>query len=535
MNDSKQEILNTLKGFRPLIYIISKDERNVVNTIEQYINNTGKEFDFLSWDFNRNVKNLKTGSDRVITSKGTDGEKVSNIINFESSIKNVLKKKENVIQVYFDVHRHLNSSEITKASKISRSLKDFAYEQILPFTDDYHLLSYSKKDIEFQKCLIFISPVLNIPKELENLMHIIHFDVPDKIEIKDILESYIVQENFSLDTEKKEKIIEAAIGLTESEVMMSFKKSYFINDKKDISIEHIRDDKMQIIQKNGILEFIDTDINKDSIGGFDELFPWLNKRKLLFKEPIREKYNLNYPKGVMLTGIQGCGKSLAAKVIANDLDIPLLRLNMGSIFGKWLGESEQNFRDALNIAEKMSPCVLWIDEIEKSFSSGNNTHETAKRIFGYFLTWMQENELPVFLVATANKIDSLPPEFLRKGRFDEIWFINLPSKLELIQIFKVHFNKRNIELPEADLSILAEKAVGFSGAEIEAVVKESILTSVVEEKEINIELISKEIENITPLSVTNKSQIDEIRNWAAKNQVRSVSREPLHSIKKIGY
>lgn len=535
ISKSKQDLLNALNGNYPLIYVVSEDERPVIDTINNFINESGEEFKFLSWDFNRNMKNLVSGSGWV-ANKLVDGKTVGEQFTFQKSLDYLIESKKNRIQVFFDIHKRLDSGDLKILTKFIRSVKDFTYESIFPFTEEYHMPVYTKSDSSVRKFLIFISPVLTIPKELESLMHIIHFENPDRNEMENLLDSFVSQEGITLENTNREKITESSLGLTETEAILALRKSYYLNNKKTIKYEDIQKEKIQIIRKKGTLDFVDVRVDKDSIGGFEELFSWLDKRRLLFDENTREKYNLSYPKGVMLTGVQGCGKSLAAKVIANEFDIPLLRLDMGSLFSKWVGESDQNLRKALKIAEKMSPCVLWIDEIEKSFSNSGNTHETTKRILGYFLTWLQENELPVFIVATANNIDGLPPEFLRKGRFDEIWFVDLPNFDERKAIFEVHWNNRNLSFSNRDLNQMSEQTEGYSGAEIEAIVKESVLSSLFNsENEISINSIINEIKKITPLSVTNKLKIDAIRNWAFENQVRTVSGNPKKPTGNIGF
>ncbi|MFB8425972.1 AAA family ATPase [Priestia megaterium] len=546
LTNNKKDLYNVLKGNYPLIYIVAKDERPVIQDIKEFIGSTGEEYDFYAWDFNKKQRNIFNGSPVVRFKEKPINSKEKIIpIGFMDSQEEVTKKEKkkeqekleygrvietltscdnNRIQLLLDFHKRIETGDVEKLNKIIRAMKDFAYESIFPFTNDYHMPVYRKNDAKAKRSLVLVSSVLTVPKELENLIHIVYYDNPKQEDVRKMLSSYIKQENIILNEVEQEKIIEAGMGLSESEIMLSIKKSHYLNDKKTIKANDIREDKIQIIRKKGSLEFLDVNLNRNSLGGFNELFPWMEKRKLLFKESVRQKYNLDYPKGVMLTGIQGCGKSLAARVIASELDVPMLRLDMGSMYGTGLGESDQNFRNALKTAEQMAPCVLWLDEIEKALSVGQNAHGATKRMFGYFLTWMQEKKEPVFLVATANNIEALSPEFMRKGRFDEIWFVDLPTLSERKEIFNVHFKKKNITFEDADLEIMATETEGYSGAEIETAVNESVLTSILEvEENCTLETVINEVRSITPLSVTHSEKLNQIRKWATEHQVRSVS------------
>ncbi|MGN5651009.1 AAA family ATPase [Bacillus sp. Brlt_9] len=524
ISKSKQDLMNALKGNHPLIYIVSDDERPVIETIEHFIAESGEPYKFLSWDFNKKAKNLSSGKSWVNVKK-QNGKEVQSTITIQQSITHIIDRKENSIQLFLDANKRLEFGDLKVKETLIRSLKDFVYESLFPFSEEINYSPYTSDDATYKKSIIFVSPTLFVPNEIESLVHIINFNNPSREELINICTSFVDSKQLKINKEQIDDIAQSLVGLTESQSMLAIRKSYLLNQQKDISVKDIQNEKVQIIKKKGTLDFIDSDINKSDIGGFNELFNWISKRKLLLNEEVKKKYNLSYPKGALLTGVQGCGKSLAVKVIANEFGIPLIRLDMGSLFGRWLGESEGNLRRALAIAEQMAPCVLWIDEIEKSLSvDGSNTHEVTKRLFGHFLTWMQENELPIFLTATANNIDQIPPEFLRKGRFDEIWFVDLPSYEERIEIFRVHWKNRNLTFSDKELLAMAKETDGYSGAEIEAIVKESVLSFLhTGTDKINLELILKEKNKITPLSVINKPVIQSIRNWAAQNKVRPVS------------
>ncbi|MCK5686937.1 AAA family ATPase, partial [bacterium] len=253
--------------------------------------------------------------------------------------------------------------------------------------------------------------------------------------------------------------------------------------------------------------------------GLDNLKDWLKKRGRGFDKSAKE-FGLETPKGILLLGIPGTGKSLTAKAIGSEWQFPLLRLDMGKIFGGIVGESEENIRGALNIAEAIAPSILWIDEIEKGFAgaggSGGSDSGVTKRIFGTFITWMQEKTNPVFIIATANSIENLPPELLRKGRFDEIFFVDLPTRNEIETIFKIHISKRNRDPKQFDMNTLCELANGFSGAEIEQAVISALYDVYYDGKrELKTEDLAKSLNETVPLSVTMGEKIGHLREWAS--------------------
>jgi SpoVK/Ycf46/Vps4 family AAA+-type ATPase len=289
-------------------------------------------------------------------------------------------------------------------------------------------------------------------------------------------------------------------------------------DKKK-AIQIIANEKEQIIKKSGILDYfqVDMDLEK-SVGGLDNLKNWLKQRSKSFERKAKD-FGLKEPKGILLLGVPGCGKSLTAKCVATDWKQPLLRLDIGKVFQAEVGSSENNIRQAIATAEAVAPCVLWIDEIEKGLSVGGGEKDggTNSRVFSTILTWMQEKTKPVFVVATANNISDLPPELLRKGRFDEIFFVDLPTKEERVNIFKIHLDKYN-QNSICDIDTLADNTKFFNGAEIEECVKEAMFLSYVENpdsKQITLKHIEKAIENIVPLSQTMKTKIDGLRAWAS--------------------
>jgi SpoVK/Ycf46/Vps4 family AAA+-type ATPase len=284
------------------------------------------------------------------------------------------------------------------------------------------------------------------------------------------------------------------------------------------SVNVIHGEKRQIIRKSGLLEYYDAEGDFASVGGLDAMKGWLLKRAAGFTDQARQ-FGLPSPKGVLLLGVQGCGKSLMAKTISNTWQLPLLRFDVGKVFGSLVGSSEQNIRRAIKVAESVAPVVFWVDEIDKAFrgsrGSGASTDSgTSARVFGTFLTWLSEKDKPVFVVATANDVSMLPPELLRKGRFDEIFFVDLPAKPERKAIFEIHLKKRKIDPVSFDVDALASASAGYSGAEIEEAVISAMFDMFYEKQNMTTERLLTSIRQTVPLSKTMSEDIDGLRKWA---------------------
>jgi SpoVK/Ycf46/Vps4 family AAA+-type ATPase len=324
----------------------------------------------------------------------------------------------------------------------------------------------------------------------------------------------------NLDDLTREQILKSALGLTMDEAENVFAKSLVV--KKTFDPELIISEKEQIIRKSGILEYFHSTERIENVGGLENLKEWVKKRTRAFTEKARD-YGLPQPKGILLIGVQGCGKSLTAKAVASLWKLPLLRLDVGKIFSGIVGSSEANVRRALNMAESIAPTILWIDEIEKGLSgvqsSGQTDSGVTARVFGSFITWLQEKESPVFVIATANNIEIMPPELLRKGRFDEIFFIDLPSIDERKEIVRIHLKKRGRDPAKFDVETIATKTNGFSGAEIEETVISAMYDAFAEDREIKTDDLLKAVEKTVPLSKTMKEKVDAIRNWARTRAV----------------
>jgi SpoVK/Ycf46/Vps4 family AAA+-type ATPase len=398
------------------------------------------------------------------------------------------------------------------------------------------------------KNIIFVSPTLILPVELKADVTVVDFDLPKFEDILNILNEMIESNKdigkitIDLNNEEAEKLAKAALGLTLQEAENAFARAMADDGVLDIGdLEIVLEEKQQIIKKNQILEFINSDLDMNDVGGLENLKRWLEKRNKSWLNEAK-RYCLPSPKGVLITGVPGCGKSLVSKAISAMWRLPLLRLDMGRIFGTFIGQSEENMRNAIRTAEALAPSILWIDEIEKGFSGTDSSGDsgTSARVFGTFLTWMQEKTAPVFVIATANNIHTLPPEMLRKGRFDEIFFVDLPTNKERTDIFKVHLSKRLInkevvgqfEINQATLEHLAELTEGLVGAEIEHTVISALFEAFSENRSISIEDLENAIQNTIPLSVTQVEQIHAIREWANVRAVAATRQEDRAEYKK---
>lgn len=391
------------------------------------------------------------------------------------------------------------------------------------------------------KNIIFLSPSMNIPVELEKELNIVDFSLPDKNEINQIIDSVLRSienpKNIEVftDAKKKNKIVEAALGLTAEEAENVFAKSLVQTGQFDIDI--VLMEKEQIIKKSGVLEYYKSDDNMQNVGGLENLKGWLKKRSKAFTPKARE-FGLPEPKGILMIGIPGCGKSLTAKAISSMWKLPLLRLDVGKVFSSLVGSSEENVRKAIATAESIAPSILWLDELEKGFSGmgggGDSDGGTSARVFGTFLTWLQDKKSPVFVVATSNDISQLPPELLRKGRFDEIFYIDLPNSEERETIFKIHLGKRNRNPELFNIKRLAEISSGYSGSEIEEIVVSALYDAFDEDVDIDMKLLEKSVANMIPLSQTMEEKINQTREWASVRARNAATKSFADEIKDEG-
>jgi ATP-dependent 26S proteasome regulatory subunit len=375
------------------------------------------------------------------------------------------------------------------------------------------------------RTLCIVAPKIVIPTELEKDMTLITLDLPTTEHLGKIFDGIVESVGTKqANVENRDKMLEAGKGLSAFEAEQTYSFALVKHgDLSNKSLKTVMREKAGVIKKTGIMEFYEPDADMSAIGGHDTLKKWLKKRARAFT-PKAKTYGLDEPKGVLIVGVQGCGKSMLSKAIANEWMLPLLRLDVGRVFGALVGQSEENMRKALAIAEAVSPCVVWLDELEKGLaglaSSGQTDSGVTARVFGTLLTWMSERKSPVFIVATCNDINSLPAEMIRKGRFDEIWFADLPTQTERATIFEIHIKKRGRDPKKFNIGKLAMLADQFSGAEIEEAIKSAMFDAFDEDKEVTTEHIVRAVETSPPLAQTAPEKIKKVRDACDANKWR---------------
>lgn len=383
-----------------------------------------------------------------------------------------------------------------------------------------------------EDCTIFIlSPIVRVPIELESCLTIVPMDFLKPDEIRAIIVNFVNEYGLSkLNDDFLDELTLMFKGLAETEIINVL--ALAVADDGEINhsdLALIFEQKQQTIKKSGILEMIPIKESIDDIGGLENLKKWLRRKAEVFKNITKAKnFGVDVPKGVLIAGMPGCGKSLNAKAAAQLFGVPLLRMDMGRLMGKYVGESEGNMRRAISLAEASSPCVLWIDELEKAFAGIGNSGgggDVTTRLFGNFLTWLQEKDSMAFVVATANNIASLPPELLRKGRFDEIFYVGLPNNEERRKIFSIHIGKRRRQdLPKIDIEKLVEKTNGYSGADIEGVVRDSIEDAFASRKtDLSTDDILRAINNTHSLSEIMKDSLDKMSKIYEERKFKNAS------------
>ncbi len=377
------------------------------------------------------------------------------------------------------------------------------------------------------KNLVLLSSQISIPDDLSEVLTVLEFPLPGAAEIKLEIERLLSATGQRLEGKNLDELVRSCQGLSIERIRRVLARAFALHGElRPDDVELILEEKRQTIRQTQILDFYPAKEDISDIGGLDNLKDWLLRRGGSFSDRARQ-YGLPHPKGLMLVGIQGTGKSLTAKAIAHHWHLPLLRLDVGRLFGGLVGESESRTRQMIQLAEALAPCVLWIDEIDKAFSGvdGRSDSGTTSRVFGTFITWMAEKKSPVFVVATANNIQSLPPEMLRKGRFDEIFFVGLPSQEERRSIFSVHLSRlRPHNLKQYDLDRLAYETPDFSGAEIEQTLIEAMHIGFSQNRDFTTDDILESASQIVPLARTAKEQIDFLQDWAAAGKARLASK-----------
>ncbi len=487
----KEELSILIRAQYPLIYLITSEEERAQQAIAEIVARTaeGKARPRIYlWTVTRGI--VEWGNSERVSGQ-------HNTISPEAAIEWVVRQKEPGIYIFKDLHPFLESPTVT------RWLRD----AIASFKGT-------------EKIMILMSPYQKTPPELEKDLVVLDFPLPEAGELGEVLERVLRKSRVRPPSpEVREKLVRAALGLTLDEAEKVYRKAIVQSGRlSEEEVEIVLSEKKQLIRRNGILEYLEEDETIDEVGGLEELKRWLTQRAEAFSDKARE-YGLPQPKGMLILGVPGCGKSLIAKTTSKLWGLPLLRLDMGRVYdGSMVGKSEANLRSALKTAESISPAILFIDELDKAFagSAGSSDSDggTSSRIFGSFLTWMQEKRSPVFVMATANRVDRLPGEFLRKGRFDEIFFVDLPTPLEREAIFRIHLRKRRRDISRFDLEELAKVSEGFSGAEIEQAIVAAMYEAFAQGREFNQLDIIAAIKSTLPLSRTMTEQVTALRDWA---------------------
>ncbi|MBA3538658.1 MAG: AAA family ATPase [Deltaproteobacteria bacterium] len=502
---SKAEIEDLIKARYSLIWITSPEEGRVEDSLRKLC--VEREMRLEIWSITEGFKTIANG-------QGTRDVKDP-----MKAIDHVLRAEGRALFVLRDFHPFL------KEPAVVRRLRDAATE-----------LRKTKKS------LIILSPIQKIPPELEkSISAVVDWELPNRMEVEGAARKVLpnlpaaTQQVIESDPTFMERVVESALGLTLVEAENVFAKSAVRTHTFDL--ETILEEKKQIIRKSGLLEYYEHREEFSDVGGMDVLKDWLVKRRSAFSSRARD-FGLPLPKGILLIGVPGTGKSLTAKAVGALWQMPLLRLDVGKVFGGLVGSSEENIRNVIKTAEAIAPAILWIDELEKGFSgtgsSGQTDGGTTSRVFGTFITWLQEKTTPVFVIATANNVQALPPELLRKGRFDEIFFCDLPDREDRRQIMDIHVRKKKRDPAHFDMDKIVEATVDYSGAEMEQAVIASLYDAFDTGLDLSTEGLLKTLTEIVPLAITMREQIEAMREWA-RTRARPASARSKSAPKKEGW
>ncbi len=492
---SENLLASYIDALHSIIYINHFD----FNVIDEIISSIGKNVNIIEFNNALGMINFKTKSPML-----------------ECDLENFLLNSldygydDETFIVLKDIHNDLNNP------KIIALLKRIAEDNL--YRDNYNTT------------IFIVASKLVIPIELENYITVFDIPLPTNKEIINIIYDFKESLGINIDEDVLNDIALSLKGLNEFQIKQILNLAYqdggYIGEKDKYLILQ---EKEQFIKKSGMLEMVNFKESIDDIGGLENLKSWLYRKAKVFSSLDKAiKFGVDIPKGIMIVGMPGCGKSLTAKATARLFEMPLVRLDIGRLLGKYVGESEENMRNALKLSESISPCVLWIDEIEKAFSGvgSDGGSDVTTRLFGQFLTWMQEKENSVFIVATANDISRIPPEFLRKGRFDELFFVDLPNDEERRKIMEIHIKKRNKWNRDIDVIPLIKKTEGFNGADLEAVVKDTIENAFINgDKKITTEDLIKVIKETKSISNTLKDKINQIKETISKIDIKNASNE----------
>lgn len=494
-NSKENELCLLWRSHHSLIIIETPEERRAINTVLD----AASDKSCYIWSRIQGLVSISGEDKSSDANKDTDSP--VNALNILNS------KPAPWIAIFVDLHDYLKEPEVCRAL---REAADRASRN--------------------GSAIMLISPIIKLPRELENLATSFPFPLPDtehfgrlirKIYTK--ISKTIPSIESNLTTNQFTRITEALIGLTEDEAEKMITQVILRDGRLDIhDVEELQESKRVAAAQRGLLEVIPVTETIDSIGGLNHLKAWLKKRQNALTIKART-FGIKSPKGILLLGVQGCGKSLCAKVVAGEWRRPLLRLDVGSLYNKFIGATESNLRESLRQAEASAPCILWIDEIEKAFASstggGSADGGVSQRLFATILGWMNDRTADVFIAATANNIENLPPELMRKGRFDEIFFVDLPPFDARKKIFSIHITKHNRYTDDFDLDILAQISEAFSGAEIEQAIISALYDAFEMDIELNTQCIINALQKTKPMAVVLAERIEQLRAWASQRCV----------------
>ena len=500
----------------PVVYLVTPEEDRALEQLADVVQQQTFKPVYV-WSVTQGFRQLNrngSASGQCVPS-GVFGQTIPGTISPEAALDFATKRTEPTIFVFKDLHPFLDSPGVV------RWLRDA-------------VAHYRTNRLD--QTIIILSPVLRIPPEVEKDIVVLDFPLPDIEALGQVLEKVLADKRListqaePLAPDTREMLLRAALGLTVEEAEKVYTRAHITSGRlTEAELDIVLSEKKQIIRRSQMLEFHEESKRLEHVGGLENLKNWFIQRTGAFSEKARA-YGLPQPKGLLLLGVPGCGKSLVAKTVSNLWNLPLLKLDMGRVFASLVGSSEQNLRSVLRTVESLAPCLLFTDEVDKAFggmaSSMGSDGGTAARVFGTFLTWMQEKTSPVFVIATANRVDRLPSEFLRKGRFDDIFFIDLPNPQEREEIFRIHLTLRRQDMSPFDIPDLSARTSGFSGAEIEQAIISAMYEAFADDgREFTQFDIIRAIEATKPLSQSMAEQVTALRDWAA-DRARMASASP---------
>ena len=510
--EPEEELDVLIRARYPIIYVESWEEERVERCLRKIAQEREKQL--FVWTVTQGI--VKSGAEPQRSKAGSTADPVA-------ALDAVLEQVQPAIYLCKDFHHFTEENRCNL--QVIRRLRDVAYH----LRDTY-------------KTIVIVSPTMKISPELAKDVTVVEFGLPragdfnrllDRI-IEDVKDSPQVQ--IDLDPDSRERLLRAARGLTLKEAENVFAKTLVLDGKLNADdVDVVFSEKQQVIRKSGLLEYYESRERFSHVGGLENLKDWLAKRSVAFTERAA-KFGLPAPRGVLLLGVQGCGKSLCAKAVASLWKLPLLRFDLGRMFSGLVGSSEENIRRAIRTAESVAPAILWVDEIDKALAgsagSAGSDGGTSARVFGTLLTWLSEKTASVFVIATANEISHLPPELLRKGRLDEIFFVDLPTEAERVEILAIHLRKRSRDPKKFDLATLARVSDGFSGAEIEEAIISALFDAFSQQTELNTEIVKENVGQTVPLSKTMSEELSRLRSWA-HGRARPATGGPAEPVEEV--